>query len=134
MRSRTYATGGAERACRPATARRPLFFASAARISASFRPLPQGHSQYTALPASSAGLERDIPGQSPVLAVDRRVRAEARVHAAHRILRLTGVHDVQGDRPRQVPDREVARHLVLIVSRALDARALERDGLELLDV
>src|SRR5438128_6894297 len=37
----------------------------------------------------AAGLERDVPGQAPVLAVDARVRAETRVHAARRILRLT---------------------------------------------
>src|SRR5207247_10564445 len=56
MRSRTYAMAGAERACSPVTARTPCFFASAARSSASLRPLPSGHSQYTALPASSAAV------------------------------------------------------------------------------
>src|SRR5437879_4833896 len=45
IRSRTYRTGGAERACSPATARTPFFFASAASFSASRRPLPSGHSQ-----------------------------------------------------------------------------------------
>src|SRR5207244_8649317 len=43
IRSRTYATDGAERACNPATARTPFFFARAARFSASLRPLPTGH-------------------------------------------------------------------------------------------
>src|SRR5438034_10601257 len=37
----------------------------------------------------AAGLECDVPGQAPVLAVDARVRAETRVDATHRILRLT---------------------------------------------
>src|SRR5439155_16888168 len=81
----------------------------------------------------AAGLERDVPGQAPVLAVDARLRAETRVHAARRILRLTRIHNVQRDRPRHVPDRQVARHLVVVVRRALDAGAIERDGRELLD-
>src|SRR5947208_11996480 len=82
----------------------------------------------------AAGLERDVPGQAPVLAVDGRVRAETGVNAAHWILRLTGVDDVQGDRPRHVSDRQLPCHLVLVVRGALDARALEMDGRKLLDV
>ena len=56
------------------------------------------------------------------------------MHAAHRVLRLTGIHDVQRDRPSYVPDGEVARHLVVVVRRALDAGTPESDGRELLDV
>src|SRR5436309_12157595 len=49
-------TAGAARACNPATARTPCFFASAASCSASCKPLPSGHSQYTAFPALSAAV------------------------------------------------------------------------------
>jgi len=34
---------------------------------------------------------------------------------------------------RHVPDGQVARHLVVVVRGALDARAIESDGRELLD-
>src|SRR5205823_14519101 len=94
------------------------------------------HETVPNLPAlkQSAGFEHYIPSQSPIHTVEVRGSTEAREHAAHRVPCLTGINDVQRYGPRHVPNGQVARHLVVVVRRALDAGALERDGRELLDV
>src|SRR5688500_14942002 len=81
----------------------------------------------------AAGLERGVPGEAPVLAVDGDLALEAHAGVAERVDGRAGLLELDGDRLRHVLDGEVAGD-VPAVTGALDLGRGEGDRRELLGV
>src|SRR4029077_11766551 len=73
----------------------------------------------------AAGLERLIPRQTEVLAIDRRRRRERGADVAPRVLRLAVLFDAKHHLARDAPDCQIADDIDLVARSWLDARADE---------
>src|SRR5262245_29100995 len=71
----------------------------------------------------AAGLEHLVPGEPELLAIDRRLRDEARALVAPRVGAAAAVLDVEHDLADDVANAEDAGHAIALVGHALDARA-----------
>src|SRR5262249_15427864 len=81
-----------------------------------------------------AGLERLIPVQTEVLAIDGRAPGQARALPAPGIPGAAAVLDLEHDRAGDAMGGQLTLHLEALLAQRLDLRALERDVRILFDV
>src|SRR5437870_3270565 len=82
----------------------------------------------------AAGLQREVPGEPEVLAIDRRSRREAGAQLSPHVLLAAGVVDLENDLAGRAADGEVARDAQAARARLLDALAGEGHVREVLGV
>src|SRR5687767_9180503 len=83
---------------------------------------------------NAARLERLVPGEAELAAVDRGRGAERQSLTAPRVASATFVGRLENDFPRDVPDRQLSDEAVSVTLDPLDTRAPKRDGRVLLDL
>src|SRR5256886_14327389 len=85
-------------------------------------------------PKKAPRLDRHVPGHPPVLAVDRRLRRRGEHRLPFHVRSPPEKLTPEGDRPRDVLDREVAVELERRPTRRPHGRAPERQHRVLLDL